>query len=234
MIRAILMDIDNTLLSFDAFVRKAMSEGFRKYKLPPYEDWMFGIFCEVNDTLWRGIEMGTNTMEDVRRDRWRMIFEKLGICFDGPSFEDYFRKTLWECAIPEEGADETVRYLAGKYVLCTASNGPFEQQVHRIGLAGWSDCFSEMFISEKIGASKPSAGFFRECIRILDQSAKKKGEPPYAKEEILMIGDSITADMEGAAEFGLKTCFYDRKNTGTYPDRYDLTVSFLPELKKLI
>ena len=103
MIKAVFLDIDNTLLDFDLCVSKAMQDGLARHKIEFRED-MFGTFKSVNDALWRRIEEGTLTREELMRVRWKLIFEKLGIDLDGPKFEEYFRAQLHESAIPVDGA----------------------------------------------------------------------------------------------------------------------------------
>ena len=86
-----------------------------------------------------------------------MISEALGIDADGVKFEAYFRDCLFDSAIPVEGALSLLEYLKKKHVLCAASNGPYRQQVNRLKVGGMLPYFSDLFISEEIGAEKPSA-----------------------------------------------------------------------------
>ena len=233
MIRCIFMDIDNTILDFDAFVEYAMREGFREFGLPAFREDMLPVFHETNTVLWNAIEQGTGTLDDVRANRWNLIFAKLGFKADGPAFEEYFRQTLHETTIPVPGAPQLIRYLSGRYVLCAASNGPYEQQVYRMRKAGLSDYFLKLFISEEIGASKPSAAFFDRCISQLNEDAQFSKQPLHP-EEILMLGDSLTADIDGAVGYGLKTCYYDRSAEGTKGRHVDYYVTDLRELTQIL
>ena len=56
--KLILIDIDNTLLDFDAYIRQTMEEGFAHFGLRPYEPWMYDVFHRENNKLWRQIEEG--------------------------------------------------------------------------------------------------------------------------------------------------------------------------------
>lgn len=86
-------------------------------------------------------------------------FHSLHISFDGIVFEDYFRKAIYDSAIPIDGAYDMLSYLKEKYVLCAASNGPYAQQLHRLEIADMRKYFSYIFVSEKVGVSKPATGF---------------------------------------------------------------------------
>lgn len=203
--KAIFLDIDNTLLSFDEYVKDAMKSGFPQFGIDRYEDGMFAVFNRINSGLWQSLERGEIDFEELKKNRWNLIFAELGIKADGEVFEKYFRDRLFDSAIPENGAMELLRYLDGKYILCAASNGPYHQQVNRLKIGGMLPYFSHLFISEEIGFQKPSEDFFRVCMRRLNESASQKILP----HEVMVIGDSLSSDMAGGIRFGTQTCFYN-------------------------
>lgn len=220
--KAIFIDIDNTLLDFDEYVRQTMQTGFAFFGLKPYEPRMYDVFTEINNGLWRGIEQGTLTFAELEKVRWNRIFERIGISFDGWTFERYFRRSLFDSAIPVPGARELLENLNGKSILCAASNGPYEQQLHRLEIAGMRNFFDYVFISEQIGASKPSRDFFDAAFRMLNQGRAE----PIRPEETIILGDSPTSDMAGGRQYGMKTCFY-RRNPSIRSDAADFTVDEL-------
>ena len=205
MLKVILLDIDNTLLSFDDYVKESMKKGFEKFEIGIYNDEMFDTFTEVNTGLWHTLEKGEISFEELKKKRWNMIFERLGIAADGEAFEKYFRECLFESAIPTDGAMELLNYLRGKYTLCVASNGPYLQQLNRLKICGMLPYFSDFFISEEIGSQKPSEIFFKTCIDRLNAKSKEK-ILPY---EMMIIGDSLSSDMAGGIQSGMQTCFYN-------------------------
>ncbi len=226
-----MFDIDNTLLSFDEYVKESMKSGFEKFNICTYEDEMFSVFNRVNNSLWRSIEKGEIDFEELQKIRWNRIFECLGVSADGIDFEKYFRDCLFESAISEEGAMELLEYLNGKYTLCVASNGPYLQQVNRLKRCGMLQYFSDLFISEEIGFSKPSHEFFSTCLLRLSSKVKQKIEPC----EIMIIGDSISSDMAGGIEIGMQTCFYNPHNVSV-PSHMELDycVSSLKDIKNIL
>ena len=122
--KAIFIDIDNTLLDFDEYVRTTMAEGFAHFGLPAYRPEMYHTFTAENNKLWRRIEEGTLTFEELQKIRWSRIFDALGIAFDGPTFEHYFRTAIYDSAIPVPGAVPLLQSLSRHSILCAASNGP--------------------------------------------------------------------------------------------------------------
>ncbi len=231
MLKVILFDIDNTLLSFDEYVKESMKSGFEKFGIGPYEDGMFSVFNQINTSLWQLIEKGELDFEELQKKRWNKIFECLGITADGVVFEKYFRECLFESAIPENGAMELLEYLHGKYILCVASNGPYMQQVNRLKISGMLPYFSHLFISEEIGSSKPSGNFFNTCINRLNSKTEQKIQPC----EIMIIGDSLSSDMSGGIQFGMQTCFYNPdKKTIPFGMKLDYNVSSLREIENIL
>ena len=228
MIRALLIDIDNTILDFDAYVREAMKTGFAKFGIGEYREEMFPIFTRINLSLWRRIEQGTLTFEELQKIRWNRVFEGLGFTFDGPTFERYFRSMLNENAIPVEGAHETLAYLQTKYVLGAASNAPYRQQVGRLQLAGMKRYFRHFFLSERIGASKPDPAFFDACMCGLREEM-----PDLQPDEVMMIGDSLTSDVGGGQAYGMQCCYFDREGKHNAPPGCP-SVTKLEQLRELL
>lgn len=202
----IFIDIDNTLLDFDAYIRQTMAEGFAHFGLRPYEPYMEEIFHRENGKLWHQIEAGTLTFRELEQIRWNNVFRALQIDFVGPVFEKYFRAALYDSAIPVDGAMELLRTLHGSYSLAVASNGPYEQQLHRLELAGMKPYFDWFFVSEKLGVSKPAAAFFDGAFAELN----KGRETPVRPADCVIIGDSLTSDMAGGRGYGMRTCYFRR------------------------
>lgn len=228
--KAVFIDIDNTLLSFSEYVKHTMKSGFEHFGLKQYEPYMYDIFTEENNKLWRRIEQGTLVFSELQKVRWNIIFARLGIDFDGSVFEKYFRSALYDSAIPMPGANEMLRYLSGKYILCVASNGPYEQQVHRVEVAGMKRYFDYIFISEKLGASKPSKEFFGKAFAELNSGREEAIIPA----DTIIIGDSLTSDIAGGRSYGMKTCFYNVGGVSSDVIKADYVVNELNEVERIL
>ena len=107
MIDKVFIDIDGTLLDFEACVEESMRLGLIERGIH-YKGEMLVTFHRINDGLWRDLEKGKLTFEELLRIRWATVFEELGIDLDGPEFERYFRARLHESAIPMAGAFEVL------------------------------------------------------------------------------------------------------------------------------
>ncbi len=230
MIKAVFVDIDNTLLSFDGYVKQCMKEGFQKYELKQYEPYMFDVFVEENGNLWKQLEKGQLTFEHLEEIRWQKILDRLGIDFDGLVFERYFREGLYNSAILEKNALEIIQYLNQKYILCLASNGPYFQQCNRIKQAHLDRYFELAFISEKFGCSKPSKDFFDCSFQELNEYHKQTILP----QETYIIGDSLSSDMQGGINYGMHTIFYKRNKDIIVPKTVEHVIEDLIDIKNIL
>lgn len=199
MIKAILIDVDNTLLDFNKCAKESMKMAFEDFGLT-FQEEMFERFTEINNYLWKELENEIITKEDLLDVRWNMIFKQCGIEYDGRKFEKRFEELLAESHQPVEGALEMLQYLSSKYDVYVATNGFTNAQINRIALAGMKVHVHEIFVSESIGYSKPNEEFFEYCF-------SKIGN--VEKDEVIIIGDSLTADIIGGINYGIHTCWYN-------------------------
>lgn len=199
MIKAVLLDVDNTLLDFHACAEASMDAALAEHRIPKKET-LFPAFLRINDGLWREIEQGLLTKERLHQIRWNLVFADQGIDYDGALFEKSFLKYLAQKVFPIEGAHALLEYLSGKYILCAVTNGPYEQQRKRLKAANMLSFFDHLFVSEQIGFEKPSENFFDACFAAL---------PGISPAEAIIIGDSITADMMGGLQYGIQTCWFN-------------------------
>ena len=225
MIKAVFFDIDNTLLDFRknaAITIKKCLEIFGH----EYTNEIFDTFYAVNDLFWKKIEKGTLTKEKLHRIRWKTIFNKLGINIDGIEFEKYFVAGLADAAEPVDDALHVLSYLSSEYNVYAASNASYEQQRKRLKLAGMDGYIKEIFVSEKIGFQKPDKRFFEGCFSYIE------GIIP---EEAIIIGDSLTADIIGGINAGMKTCWFNPFGVELTSDvSPDYIISSLKEIMNIL
>ena len=195
-IKAIFFDVDNTLLDFDLGAKTLMANLLEE-RGKKFEDEMFSTFTRINNGLWKTLERGEITKDELYAVRWNRVFEAIGIDgIDGPDFEKYFKSGLHESAFLIDGATEILAYLKPKYRLFAATNGGIAQQTNRLEKSNLLGYFDGIFASEAIGFPKPTKEFFDKCFE------NAGGIKP---EETLMIGDSPSADIIGAKNYGMKT-----------------------------
>lgn len=219
MIKNIFLDIDNTILDFDKCAASSIKAGFKEYGLE-FSEKVREVFTRINNGLWAEIERGTLTKQGLYDVRWNRIFEELGIEADGGSFEHTFKAGLAESAETVDGAHELLEYLAPRYRVCAASNGPRREQENRLARAKMTEYFDFIFTSEGVGAEKPDKAFFDGCFACMKDAQT---------DETVIIGDSPTADIDGGRAYGLTTIWYNHKGSAE-KSRADFTVNKLADI----
>ena len=230
-IKAVFIDIDNTLLDFDLAIINSLKTGFAKYNLGTYTDSVYETFTLINNSLWLSLEKKEISFEELKRIRFDRVFKELGINFSGKIFEQYFREQLHSIVFPIEGSVELLKYLKGKYLVVLASNGPQEQQVTRVKLGKMEKYVDYIFTSELIGYSKPSKEYFDKVFDILNKDNNK-----VERNECVMIGDSLTSDISGAKQAEMFTILFDKhqKFNEIPTSEVDVMVKKLIDIKTIL
>lgn len=220
----VFIDIDDTLLDFTKCANDAIKSACNKFGVP-YTTTLVDTFHPINLDLWHRLEKKEVTKEKLFDTRFQIVFDKLGIKADGIAFETAFRENFHESAILVDGARDLLEYLRFKYKVYVASNASMHQQTNRMKKAELDGYIDGYFVSEEIGFPKPQKEFFDACFKAL---------PNVKPQDVVMIGDSLSADIKGACEYGLKTIWYNHRNEPTAGVKCDYIVSRLSEVKNIL
>lgn len=220
----VFIDIDDTLLDFTKCANDAIKSACNKFGVP-YTTTLVDTFHPINLDLWHRLEKKEVTKEKLFDTRFQIVFDKLGIKADGIAFETAFRENFHESAILVDGARDLLEYLRSKYKMYVASNASMHQQTNRMKRAELDGYIDGYFVSEEIGFPKPQKEFFDACFKAL---------PDVKPQDVVMIGDSLSADIKGACEYGLKTIWYNHRNEPTSDVKCDYIVSRLSEVKNIL
>lgn len=225
MITTLFWDIDDTLLDFKRGERIAIRQTLSHIGIEPTEDTV-QRYSEINESLWKRLERGEITRDKILVGRFEMLFSVLGFAGDAPSTQDLYFTNLGEQHDFVEGAEAVLDALRGTYRMIAVSNGTTVIQSKRLAASGLDRYFDRIFLSESIGAEKPSAAFFDACFAAL---------PDVRRDEVLIIGDSLTSDMRGGADAGLYTCWFNpHGKTNQTGVRVDYEIAALTELLPLL
>ncbi len=224
-IKTIFMDLDDTILDFQTAEAAALSRALRETGLEPTPETV-RRYHAINASQWELLEQGVLTREQIEVRRFELLFDELGVERSARAvcdrYEGYLAQGHW--FIP--GAEALLEELAPRYTLCLASNGAPQVQYSRIESAGIARYFKKIFISQELGADKPSIRFFEGCFAAL---------PDFTRETALIVGDSLTSDIQGGIRAGLHTCWFNFRNLPPRPEiRPEYTIHALAELPPLL
>lgn len=211
MIKTVFFDLDDTLFDFHASEHTAILDTFRHVGIEPSEETA-ALYSRINLSCWERLERGEWTRDEVLVRRFDLLFDALGVAGDAMATQKYYEERLSHEVCYIDGARELLEGMRGKYRLYITSNGTAIVQDRRIASSGISEYFDGIFISERVGAHKPSAEFFD---RIFDTVGGERGET-------VIIGDSLTSDIRGGLNAGIHTVHYNPQgrvnDTGILPE----------------
>lgn len=193
----VLFDSDDTLLDFKASEKQAIYRAFEIAGLR-FDEEIRSVYSEINHGLWKALERGETTTEELLCERFRLLFERYGYSFDPAAMNDIYFKCLSETDFTMDGAVEILEYLYGRYELNIITNGVGYIQRSRLDNADIRKYIKSLYISGEIGAAKPDRSFFDYVLSHLDEKDRSR---------IIVVGDSLTSDIKGAINAGLD-CVY--------------------------
>lgn len=226
MLRKLLFDLDNTLLDFDKAERLALTKALSALSLEP-TDHMLDRYNKINLAQWKLLEKGELDREAVKKRRFLLLFEEFGIDREAEEAARLYEGFLGEGHYFMDYAEELLQKLSGEYQIYIVTNGTAHVQKGRIASAGIRDYVEDVFISEEIGVNKPSKEYFDRCFERI---------PDFDRNEAVVIGDSLTSDILGGINAGVRTIWFHKEGeenrTGIFPD-YEITdLRELPDLLK--
>jgi len=226
MIKYVFLDLDDTILDFQKGERKAIRKTFSHIGIEP-DDATVSRYIEINLECWRALERGELTRNQVLHGRFERLFSEVGFVFDSVKAQEIYQTNLAKEYDFLPGGKELLREFKflKKYKLYMATNGIPEVQEPRINDSGVGEYFSGIFISEKIGYAKPDPRFFEKCFKQIEG---------FKKEEAIIVGDSLSSDIKGGINAGIKTCQFNPGDKPYNDIKPDYKINNLSQLIPLL
>ena len=225
----IFFDLDHTIWDFDKNAEETLYELYDIYRLNeiglPSAAKFIETYTRNNHQLWAEYHTGKITKDELRETRFRRTFLELGVHPDvlPLAFEDDYVKLCPTKTNLFPHAHETLGYLRNKYTLHLISNGFKEPSELKVGNTNIGRYFKNIIISEIVGVNKPDPAIFEHALNLAGAN----------KDESLMVGDSLEADVYGALNFGMDAIYFNPFNTPK-PDDVPLQVTHLKELTLML
>ena len=224
MIEFLFLDLDDTILDFRKAEYIAIGKTIGDFGVEPTDE-VRKLYHEINKWHWEQLELGTLTREEVLVNRFGVLFEKLGKTVDAVACARAYEKNLSQGHWFLPGAEEAVDALSKKYRLFLASNGTASVQKGRMTSANLYRFFETVFVSQEIGHNKPSKAYFDACFSAI---------PGFDKEKAMIVGDSLSSDIKGGINAGIKTVWVnpDHKDCGEIKPDYE--IEYLHQLEAFL
>jgi 2-haloacid dehalogenase len=222
----LLFDADGTLFDYDKAEIRALQRAFESFGFD-FKPKFAQIYRLINAQIWQEFERGEVTQIDLRTKRFALLSEAVEIEFDPLNFSQMYLRYLGEAHYLIAGAQEILEILSGEIGLMLITNGLKDVQRSRLSRSSIQQYFSDVVISEEVGAAKPDQ-------RIFEVAFQKMGIPQ--KKDVLMIGDSLTSDIRGGNQYGIDVCWFnpEQKICDQEDVSYQYEITQLSELLPII
>jgi len=227
MIKVILWDIDGTLLNFKIAEKCAIQSCFDMFGLGVCTEEMLSRYSRINAGYWKRLEAGEITKEQVLVGRFEEFFQKEGFSFSKVrEFNDEYQIRLGDTVCFHDNGYELVKQLKGRVKQYIVTNGTQTAQERKLKKSGLDQLVDGVFISDVIGIEKPGIGFFDAVWREIGH---------YEKDEVMIVGDSLTSDIQGGNNAGILCCWYNpEKLKNTLGLRIDYEIQDLQTILEIL
>lgn len=224
----IFFDLDHTLWDFDRNSEETLHELYHAHSLPAMGVSCVNTFISTyvvnNHALWESYHRGEINKEHLRATRFKKTFSDLGVDAGDLCnvFEDeYLRICPTKTNLFPE-VHEVLAYLQERYRLNLISNGFQEATRSKVLVCDLEKYFDNIIISELVGVNKPDPLIYQHALALAGCD----------KEQCIMIGDSLEADVKGAQDFGMDAIYFNpaRKPSPDYVMREVFAIADLKEL----
>lgn len=213
----LLFDADNTILDFDLAEEKALERAFYEMGLE-FSQNVLQVYRKNNLIQWHLFEQGKQTKPEVLINRFVETFKELGLPLEkasktGDLYEDFLMLGFY--VLPY--AEQVLAQLQTKCRLYLVSNGVLRIQNSRMKGSGLEKYFLARFVSEEVGYPKPQIEYFDYCFKHIEDFDKSKA---------LIIGDSLSSDIQGGVNAGIDTCWFNpsyTSNKSNITPTYEIT-----------
>ena len=222
----VLFDADDTLFDFKRSEHEAVKDCLSLVGLPT-NDEVIEKYSEINQSYWKMLERGEITKKDLFIARWKTFLDFYGLVdTDAEMIANRYLVQLSQKSYLLDGAEVLCKKLYGKFKMYIVTNGYGVVQHGRFDKSILREYFDDMFISEEMGAEKPTLQYFDAVFSKI---------PNFDKSKAIIIGDSLSSDIKGGIAAGIDTCWFN-PNRKIAPDGMNITyiVNDLSEIENIL
>ena len=220
----IFLDADNTLFDYDRAEATALEQTFLHFGFA-YGNGVRQTYREINRQVWEDFEKGKIDKATLQTTRFQKLLETYANEADAAAFNAHYLGIFAECGCLIDGAAGVCAKLSEHCSLVIATNGISNVQQQRLKNSGLTPYITQVVVSEDTGYQKPDARFFEYAFDLCGI---------HDKSSVLMVGDSLSSDIKGGVNAGIKTCWYNPNGLEVSEPAADYEIHNLEELYRII
>lgn len=224
MFEFLFIDLDDTILDFQKAEHIALQRSLAEFGVTPTEA-VCARYTQINKAHWEALERKELTREQVMVGRFATLFRELGVEADAQACSERYMENLSIGHYFLSGAKEAVESLCKKYKIYLASNGTKKVQTRRLESADIGKFFQDIFISQDMGADKPSLAYFERCFARI---------PGFDPQKAMIVGDSLSSDIRGGINAGIRTCWVNPTHKDPGAVKPDYEIESITQLEALL
>ena len=204
----LLFDADGTLFDYEKAEISALSNALSLAQIE-INQMIQLTYQKINQQIWLDFERGLVDKDTLKTIRFKRLLDILSISGDPEKLSQLYLKKLGECSFLIDGSLDLCRRLNRDFRMAIVTNGLASVQYPRIYNSQLAELFSYIFVSEEVGYQKPDPSFFEFVLKTMKIENR---------DTVLIIGDSLSADIRGGVQAGIDTCWYN-------PNHLDNTIA---------
>ncbi len=196
----IIFDADETLFDFKKSERIALEKAMLDFDIDYDDNYHLKIYQGINTAIWKEFEDGLITQKDLKLERFKRLSKRLHAGFDEVEFSKSYMNHLSYASYLFDESIDLIENLHKEYRLTIVTNGLKDVQDIRVRKSTIAEYFEDIVVSEEVEFSKPDPRIFEHALNNLKHVDKSK---------VLIVGDSLTSDVQGGINAGIDTCWYN-------------------------
>ncbi|WP_408607055.1 YjjG family noncanonical pyrimidine nucleotidase [Anaeromicrobium sediminis] len=195
-----MFDADETLFDFKKSERDTLKNTMLEFNIDYDENYHLKVYKEINTAIWKELEDGLITQKKLKVERFKRLCDKLNATFDESEFAKSYMNHLSYASFLYDDSIKLVEDLHKDYRLTIITNGLKDVQDNRIRKSIIAKYFEDIVVSEEVQVAKPDPKIFEHALKNIKHTDKSK---------VLIVGDSLTSDIQGGINFGIDTCWFN-------------------------
>jgi putative hydrolase of the HAD superfamily len=223
-IKHVFFDLDHTLWDFEKNSELTFDKIFKDNAIAVNMDDFLAIYKPLNLKYWKLYRNEKVSKEELRYSRLKNSFDAVNYEISDQLIDKLAEEYIENLANFNhlfDGTFELLDYLKDKYRLHIITNGFEEIQSKKMINSKIYHYFDQVITSESVGVKKPNSRVFEYALEVANAK----------KENSVMIGDSLEADIRGALSAGLQAIHCDFDNVKLTDEDF-ISVNSLLEIKE--